>query len=448
MGSWGKTLALTLVALFLIVIVYSAVPVVSAPIWNVQTVDVNGAGGGLGHGKGCPITVDSNNLPHIAYTDISISYISEGHWNDVDSVMYSSWNGSTWNAQKIAEGDALSLILDANSTPHILYSGQGDLIYSSWTGTNWTSQIVDTNQDWLGGAVALDAFGNPHVAYTNGTIIKYAIWTGLNWTIQTVDNYDYITNQNQLSLVIDSNNVPIIFYDRAIQFQANGSSYEYENLRLATLQNSNWNIQNIANASSYGNMVLDSKGHLHLIYNINYPQFTGYGNNTLVYASSNGTAWNTQNVISTDITTCFLALDSYDYPHISYISSNLTYISWTLTYTSWTGRTWDTQIVDSNKPPTHSCYLALDSNGNPHISYLGVPQKGDGYNLEANILYATTNETTPIFTPSPSPTATPANIFLNVSMIVPFVAVAILAVAIVSLLFYIKHRKTASKLKV
>ena len=59
-----------------------------------------------------------------------------------------------------------------------------------------------------------------------------------------------------------------------------------------------------------------------------------------------------------------IALDSNDYPHISYGDD------WdTLKYAKWNGATWDIETVDSAGNVGEYCSLALDSSDYPHISY-------------------------------------------------------------------------------
>jgi len=343
----------------------SAAQVHAIPNWNVQIVDVNGAR--EGNGRICPIVVDSNSNPHIAYTS---------PYSD-SKVTYASSNGSLWSTQIIASGNAFSLVLDANDNPHILYTG---LTYASWKGSKWTSQIVDPTDPNTLGALALDSFGNPHVAYTDGQAVKYASRIGSTWNIQIVDAYSEIPFQ--LSLALDSNNTPYILYGFTISIPTGtGNYWHLEEVKLATWRNSNWSIQSVAHTDGFGNMVLDSKGYPHIIYKVYYPQFTGMDNSSLVYASWNGSAWNTQAVVSNVrlANVGFLALDSHDYPHISYVASDLM-------YASWTGTNWNTQTVDTNISAVGPCYLALDSNGNPHISYLGFSPSDY---RSAYIMYAT-----------------------------------------------------------
>lgn len=76
-------------------------PVQAAPTWSIQPMDTNISVFGY-----CPIAVDSNNNPHIAF-----------------GVMYSSWNGSAWNTERVVGGTIFGLALDANNNPHILLDG-------------------------------------------------------------------------------------------------------------------------------------------------------------------------------------------------------------------------------------------------------------------------------------------------------------------------------------
>ena len=79
-------------------------------------------------------------------------------------------------------------------------------------------------------------------------------------------------------------------------------------------------------------------------------------------ASWNGSVWETQPVVSGSPQGYYLALDSCDYPHISYIESGQ------VMYVSWTGDSWSIKAVNGMAIGTGNIYLALDSYGNPHIS--------------------------------------------------------------------------------
>lgn len=60
-----------------------------------------------------------------------------------------------------------------------------------------------------------------------------------------------------------------------------------------------------------------------------------------------------------------LALDSSGNPHISYLD----YANVTLKYAAWNGSSWVIETVDSNGQVGWYTSLALDGSGDPHISY-------------------------------------------------------------------------------
>lgn len=365
---------LSLLLLFMILATgCSAVPVYAASTWNVQIVDENG----YLYDDHCPIVVDSNNNPHISYSGFTLPY-------KYSIVKYASWNESSWNSQEIASfATTFDLVLDSHNNPHVLY-GSGGLKYASWTGSNWVNQTVDSNGGF--GSVALDSSNIPHLAYKDGQAVKYAVWTGIFWNIQTVEN---VSESATLSLSLDQNNTVYIMY------QSDGA-------RLAVYQDSSWDIQAVAtDLNTLGNMILDSEGYPHFIYTVNY----GFNNSTLKYSHWNGASWITQDVVSNTAIGYgwtplpgSLALDSNDFPHIAYITSTPE-----LMYAKWTGTTWNIQNVENayynitqfeaTTSAESSCYLALDSNGNPHISYRII--LGHGYSdARSFIMYATATNLT------------------------------------------------------
>ncbi len=383
---------------FLILLVSClTVPVQAATSWNVQTVDANGAGVGNGY---CPIKLDSGGTPHIAYSD------------DVEGgflAMHARWNGSGWSTQEIASGYVTDIALDAHNNPHILYETgvYGGLMYAVWTGSNWGIQTVSTNRT-VYASLALDSSGNPHAAYSDGTSVKYASRNNSTWTIQTVDTAAEIPFQVYLAL--DSNDIPSILYSLG------------DHVKLAVWASSGWNIQTIvSNVSGFGNLVLDSKGQPHFVYSV--------GATTIMYASWNGVAWTYQSVVSNvkwleqGSGLAFLALDTLDYPHISYLTAETATTGPELMYAAWTGTAWNIQTAAPGDGPP---YLAVDSNRIPHISYY-IGGGGPGY--FANIMYATATEPVPLSSPTP---------------ILPLmvVATAIIIVAVVAVVVYVWKKKS------
>jgi hypothetical protein len=210
-------------------------------------------------------------------------------------------------------------------------------------------------------------------------------------------------------------------------FKDDDTDQEYQSLtvKLATLKGSSWNIQTVPlpqPINDNGNLVLDSNGNLHFV----FTQYRYRSLNdkslllTLLYATSNGSAWSTEIVISNFQAgyepSGSLSLDAGDNPHISSFIPEFSRI----TYISWTGTAWVTQNVDLDRPGVLSCALALDGNGNPHISYRALSP----VRFRAPLVYVTANETQTITQP-------PAVL----DLIVPSIA----AIGIIACLLYITY---------
>jgi hypothetical protein len=363
--------------------------------WSIQTVDTNAtSGGGV-------IALDSNNNPHICYTDYE-----NGNYHNPIYLMYASWSDSGWNIQTVTAGrGTIDLALDSSNNPHLLYNDDptgSRLMYASWTGSNWSIQTVDN--EGVSGSLALDSTGNPHIAYTgygnptNPQVLKYASWTGSNWSIQTVVSEGFTDIGN---LALDSNNYPHILYG----YDTPGPYDVSTIVKYAVWNGSSWNTQIVfSDVLGFGNMALDSNGYPHFTYIKGYPEFT-YNNVTLTYASWNGSAWNTQTVASNidwgGLGGGFLSLDSDNHPHIDYYTQALNSESGTLMYARWTGKSWDIQTVDSNSLAIGAGPIAVDSNGNPYMCYCGLPS-GQPLWYSAYLMYATLTEFTQTLTPSPN----------------------------------------------
>jgi hypothetical protein len=252
--------------------------------------------------------------------------------------------------------------------------------------------------------------------------------------VQTVDTYEF-TDTNELSLGIGQNDSAFIFYEKAQAPINNGSTPDYAYLTMARSQNAHWVFEDVANVSYdpsyylwYGNMVLDTKGNPHLIYR------ESDKNNSLVYSSWNETAW-TKNIVATNISEIgFLALDKYDYPHLTYLNSD----SNGFMYSSWTGKAWDVQ--NASVP---FGYLAIDSKEHPHISYLQGSLINYMFPNYASIMHTTAIEPQPFFAPSPTEPLPTTSIFANATQVLSIAAViGVLAVVFIFLLFFRRQRKT------
>ena len=389
-----------------------AVPVNTELVWDIQVVDEDA---GIGN---CPIVVDANDNPHIAYKGYPLS-------------SYASWNGAGWNIQQLGTyGFVYDLVLDANGDPHITL---GSLAYAKWKIRFWDMQTVTTNNT-VYSSLALDSSGKPHVAYSIGNELKYASQNGSKWNIQTVDRLREINFR--VSLEIDSNDTQYIMYSIPSSYvDDKGIATDSVNVMLAVCKNSSWNIEHVlasSNFAEFGNMVLDSNDRPHFL--ATQGPFVNSENmvyvRDILHVSWDGSAWNIQTVAS-NVTLAnlgFLALGPDDNPHIVYHSR------WPggVMYTRWTGTTWESQTVDSDEEVTSQpvCYLAVDSTGNPHITYLKIPPNTSFNSRRIHLMYATANITKPAeATPTPeiTPTSPDAPLLIVSSAIIIGTVIAVTA---------------------
>ena len=387
----------------------SSEPSYSNSTWITETVDKNAEAA-----NNCQIAIDSQNTPHLAYTGLAID-------STTPLVKYARWNPQGWSIQTIDEGSVDSLVLDVNGNPHILYEGFSGLMLAAWTGTNWQIQLVAPHGS--SGSLALGSTGNPHVAFIDNNTIKYASWTGTNWAIQTLDKYPEIPLH--LYLAIDKKNIPSILYAFTIHVPPNASVYSaVETVKLATCHNSSWSSQTIVNASVFENLVLDSKGNPHFLYQTSYP------NNNLVYASWDGAAWNFQTVVkNVSLSVDFLMMDSNDVPHVAFAVLNGNFM-----YASLNGKAWDIQTVDINISPSS---FALNSNKNLQVTYNGDTEEVAYYGFASRLvlMYAAG----PAALPSqPLISEVTSAILFRLPAIITVIFVALIIAAVI---IYRKHRK-------
>jgi outer membrane protein assembly factor BamB len=230
-------------------------------VWKFQVVPA---------GNRYSLALDSAGNPHLAFaTQLLVSQYPQGVTNDLSALNYASWNGSSWNTQivdqPISYSDSISLALDSNGNPQIMYgydtyyppSGGNTLTvkFANWKGSGWEFETALSDLDYLGN-LALDSSGKPHficgIAFPhesgiNSTLL-YASWTGLNWSTQVVVSNSVLWFPISTAVVLDSNDYPHIEF-------FNGS------LMYLSWTGVKWNVQTVAPdnfAYGEGPLVLDS----------------------------------------------------------------------------------------------------------------------------------------------------------------------------------------------
>ena len=230
------------------------------------------------------------------------------------------------------------------------------------------------------------------------------------WNIQTVDSTGDVGYST--SLVLDSSGNPHISYIDDTN----------SDLKYAKWTGTTWNIQTVDATGTdgyyYVSLALDSAGNPHISY-CDMPIVNGERNYDLKYAKWTGSAWNIQTVDSAENVGWFnsIALDSSGNPHISYydMKNGTTYFDVTdgdLKYAKWTGSVWNIQTVDSTGDVGSGTSIVLDSGNNPHISYCDVTNGDLKYAVFVPPQTSTPTSTNTNPAPSPSIPEFPQTIML------------------------------------
>ncbi|MBI4655579.1 MAG: T9SS type A sorting domain-containing protein [Elusimicrobia bacterium] len=317
--------------------------------WQIQTIDSEGI-----VGEQTSIAIDSLGNPHIAYYDSTNS-----------DLKYARWTGISWSTQIVdANGYNPSIAIDSSNNPHIAYKAisPDNLMYAKWTGSSWSYQTIEVGNvlGSGGNSIILDSGNNPHISYmVSDGCLKYARWTGVAWSTQTADCTNILAGF-QSFIILDSNNYPHISYWEAV-------TGDLDTLKYAKWTGSSWSIDNIYNNAgdcSPTSIALDSSANPRIAYM--GVATTG----VLKYVKKVGSSWLAAETVDSGGTEqvgeyLSMKLNASGNPCISYCHR-----SSYLKYAKWSGVSWSTETVAElgGSAGCHSS-LALDFEGNPHISY-------------------------------------------------------------------------------
>ena len=202
------------------------------------------------------------------------------------------------------------------------------------------------------------------VLLTATVVLTLAERAAPQWAFETVDTES--NSGPSSSLQFDLADRPHISYNIC---DANRDWY----LKYASHDGTSWSIEVVAppgtspyNEGFYNCLKLDSNERPHIVH-----AFAG-GGDELKYAAWNGTQWEFQvlDTLTREGWDCYLALDAEDNPCISYVEGETT--NEALEFARWNGTSWDMETVDDNGDCGWNSCLALDSLGRPHIVYVAA----------------------------------------------------------------------------
>jgi hypothetical protein len=352
------------------------------------------------------IAIDSSNTPHISY--FQENRWDGSTWNNTGDLMYATWNGTAWVTTGVDtdgdyDGRNNSIAVDSNDYPHISYSDASnqDLEYARWDGLAWQlSTVAGGGAIQYGNSIAIGSNDYPQIAYyehwpTYGG--KLASWNGGGWEISTV--YAPYTNGTTLrtaSIVLDGSDQAYVLYR---------DSASAQRVVTVTWDGSDWQpmtVDSSGSAAHHNDISLDNKGYTHISYRVSTKDRFGttgnqYRSSELRYGRWDGKAWNIETIAAPPAASTIpaekinngyynqmgvhnaLALDSTGSPHFSYFQSEQWYDGSTWNYSTslnhawWDGSAWATEALVSSTGTEEDKYpfssIAIDSKGYVHISY-------------------------------------------------------------------------------
>ena len=306
-------------------------------------------------GTGVSTAVDSYGHAHVSY------------YNTVSlDLMYSFFDGSGWQTVAVDTsgdtGESSALALNETDIPSIAYysTTEAALKYATWDGDNWNTTTLDGDGD-VGAyaSVALDSEGDPHISYLDITRVrlKYTYLDDGVWTVMDVG--DIGVNGTYSSIVLDNEDNPHIAFHEAVE----------DDLEYAYHNGTTWNITELETENSTGHqvsMVIDSNGNSHISFVDVTTQQLKYANN-----AAEGGVWNITSLTQVGVHTASthgrtsIGLGLLEEPHITYYNASAT----SLGYIFHNGTEWESIITDDNGDVGQYSSMAVGPDGGVHVAY-------------------------------------------------------------------------------
>ena len=329
--------------------------------WHFQTVDSVGT-----HGGASSLAVGTDGFPHISYYD---------HAPD-NALKYAHFDATGWHIQTVDivgyHTAANSLMLDVSGSPCIAYTWDYHLKFACLIGSTWHTETVDQDDGVWGVSLVLDSLGDPHIEYSkvegNDLILEYArpLASGPGGRVWHLEIVDTSRDVGQLTcLALDGSGNPHVSYWTGSPSSGGTLHYMRQDGSLACGQ------AVAPQASEYActSLSLDGSDSPHIAFK---------HSSSLKYAYADADGWQVQTVGSLEYGwDASLALGNDGYARVSYGRMS-PQPGLRFAYEDETG--WHLETVDPGAARFTS--LAIDSSGQPHISYYSIPSADLRYAYE------------------------------------------------------------------
>jgi len=229
----------------------------------------------------------------------------------------------------------------------------------------WHYYILDKTPAGSINSIVLDLDDRPYILfyYLGGNALTLAHWTGCKWIYEPVSTYEHYGSDSSLAI------------DKEDNIHASFRDCETDDLMYGYRNSEGWSIYRVDsedNAGPFNSIAIDSKNYPHIAY---CREYNNDKNTELRYAYYDGMNWNIEvidNEYQEEGYFCSLALDSNDYPHISYMEY-FPNSGWNLKYARWDGTKWIKELISSESYDFiyFNTDIVIDSNNRPHIVYRG-----------------------------------------------------------------------------
>jgi Bacterial Ig-like domain/Bacterial Ig domain len=320
------------------------------------------------------IAIDSSGNPVVA-------------WAEAGNINVKKWNGTSWTLLTVTNGGVNSMALDSNNNPIVTGSestGSAFHVYvKRWNGTSWDqlgSTYLDANTSFNppNSSIAIDSTDSPIVTWgeNDSTSSKVYVkrWNGSAW-IQfgaTPLNIDSTKNARNPSIAINSSDFPVVTWEESDSNHFNIYVKRWNGTSWVQFESSSLNIDPTKDAQN-PSIALNSSGNPI----ISWDEF-GVGSFNVYVKRWNGTSWVQIGPTFLDVNTDQAASKS----SVKVNSSGNPIVSWNeddgasynVYVKSWNGSSWvqvGSTSLDVN--PSQSAInpsLAIDSNGNPTVTWL------------------------------------------------------------------------------